>query len=148
MYTDKILLRDKVESMASSFTLEEARRAWIETQMELFDADSSVREGWLENLKLEETELELDKQFLKVCKQMLKVMDSETKTKTLLERALYYTNASLEDMRWKSSNEDIQGFNMDTNCTPCFESKEELAEYLSEMEAFVNQLRERINAEG
>lgn len=56
MDTDKMLLRDKVESIASSFTLEEARRAWIETQMELFDADSSVREGWLEDLKLEETE--------------------------------------------------------------------------------------------
>ena len=70
-------------------------------------------------------------------------MDSETKT--LLECALYYTNASLKDMRWKSSNEDIQGFNMDTNGTPCFESKEELAEYLSEMEAFVNQLKEVVH---
>jgi hypothetical protein len=70
-------------------------------------------------------------------------MDSETKT--LFERALYYTNAALKDMQWKSSNEDIQGFNMDTNGTPCFESKEELAEYLSEMEGFVNELKEVIN---
>jgi len=62
--------------------------------------------------------------------------------KHLLGRALYYTEASLKDMQWKSSNEDIQGFNMDTNGTPCFESKEELAEYFSEMELFINQLKE------
>ena len=66
----------------------------------------------------------------------------EKETQRLLTRALYYTEASLKDMRWKSSNEDIQGFNMDTNGTPCFESKEELAEYLSEMENYVNKLKE------
>ena len=38
-------------------------------------------------------------------------MDSETKT--LFERALYYTYAALKDMEYKSSNEDIVSFNMD-----------------------------------
>lgn len=65
--------------------------------------------------------------------------------KHLLGLALYYTNAALRDMEYKSSNEDIVSFNMDTNGTPCFDSKEELAQYLSEMEDFVNQLREKIN---
>jgi len=68
--------------------------------------------------------------------------------KHLLGRALYYINAALRDMEYKSSNEDIVSFNMDTNGTPCFESKEELAEYLSEMENFLNQLKEIVHAKG
>lgn len=45
-----IALRKKVENMASSFSLEEARKAWIETQMEVFEMDSSVKERWLEEI--------------------------------------------------------------------------------------------------
>jgi len=47
----KMALRKKVENMASSFSLEEARDAWIETQMEVFETDSSVKERWLEDLQ-------------------------------------------------------------------------------------------------
>ena len=46
---EKIVLRNKVENMASSFNLKEAREAWIETQMEVFEMDSSVTERWLED---------------------------------------------------------------------------------------------------
>lgn len=71
-------------------------------------------------------------------------MDSETKT--LFERALYYTYAALKDLQYQASMESLNGFNMNTNGTPSFESDEELAKYLSEMEAFVNQLKEIVRA--
>ena len=47
---EKIVLRKKVENMASLFSLEEAREAWIESQMEVFEMDSSVKERWLEEI--------------------------------------------------------------------------------------------------
>ena len=70
-------------------------------------------------------------------------MNSETKT--LFDRALYYTYAALKDMQYQASMESLDGFNMNTNGTPCFESDEELAKYLSEMEGFVKELKEMVN---
>lgn len=66
--------------------------------------------------------------------------------KSLFERALYYTYAALKDMQYQASMESLEGFNMNTNGTPSFESDEELAKYLSEMEGFVDQLREMVDA--
>ena len=65
--------------------------------------------------------------------------------KHLLGRALYYTNAALRDMQYQASMESLDGFNMNTDGTPCFESDEELAQYLSEMELFVNQMKEHLD---
>jgi len=65
----------------------------------------------------------------------------EKETQRLLSLALYYVEASLKDMQYKSSGEDIVSFNMDTNGTPCFDSKEELSEYLDTMQDYVNELK-------
>ena len=66
-------------------------------------------------------------------------MDKETQR--LLSRALYYVEASLEDMKWVwfNTKTELTSFNMDTNGTPSFETEEELEQYLATMQDYVQQ---------
>lgn len=68
-------------------------------------------------------------------------MDKETQR--LLSLALYYVEASLEDMKWVwfSTKTELDSFNMDTNGTPSFETEEELEKYLATMQDYVNELK-------
>jgi len=65
----------------------------------------------------------------------------EKETQRLLSLALYYVEASLKDMQYQASMQDVESFNMDTNGTPCFDSDEELSEYLDTMQDYVNELK-------
>lgn len=66
-------------------------------------------------------------------------MDKETQR--LLSLALYYLEASLKDMQYQASLQDVESFNMDTAGTPSFDSEEERSQYLANMHSFVNDLR-------
>ena len=65
----------------------------------------------------------------------------EKETQRLLSLALYYVEASLKDMQYQASMQDVESFNMDTNGTPCFDSDEELSRYLDTMQDYVNELK-------
>lgn len=65
----------------------------------------------------------------------------EKETQRLLSLALYYVEASLKDMQYQASMQDVESFNMDTNGTPCFDSDEELSSYLDTMQDYVNELK-------
>jgi hypothetical protein len=65
----------------------------------------------------------------------------EKETQRLLSLALYYVEASLKDMQYQASMQDIESFNMDTDGTPCFDSDEELSRYLDTMRDYVNELK-------
>lgn len=65
-----------------------------------------------------------------------------TEAQRLLSRALYYVEAALEDMKWEWSGNDLDFFNMGTSGTKCFDTEEELEQYLADMEKFVNELKE------
>ena len=66
----------------------------------------------------------------------------DIKTWRLLSQALYYVEASLKDMQYQASMQDVESFNMDTDGTPCFDSDEELSYYLDDMRDYVNELKE------
>jgi len=66
-------------------------------------------------------------------------MDKETQR--LLSLALYYVEASLEDMQYQWSGTDLDFFNMSTAGTSCFDSEEELEQYLETMQDYVNELK-------
>ena len=66
-------------------------------------------------------------------------MDKETKR--LLSLSLYYVEASLRDMQYQATVNDLEGFNMNTNGTPSFDSDEDLAQYFDTMEDYVNELK-------
>jgi len=66
----------------------------------------------------------------------------EKETQRLLSLALYYVEASLKDMQYQASMQDVESFNMDTDGTPCFESDAELSKYLDDMRDYVNRLKE------
>ena len=66
----------------------------------------------------------------------------EKETQRLLSLALYYVEASLKDMQYQASMQDVESFNMDTDGTPCFDSDEELSKYLDDMRDYVNRLKE------
>ena len=66
----------------------------------------------------------------------------DIKTWRLLSQALYYVEASLKDMQYQASMQDVESFNMDTNGTPSFDSDEELSYYLDDMQNYVNELKE------
>ena len=65
----------------------------------------------------------------------------EKETQRLLSLALYYVEASLKDMQYQASMQDVESFNMDTDGTPCFDSDEELSRYLDTMRDYVNELK-------
>jgi len=65
----------------------------------------------------------------------------EKETQRLLSLALYYVEASLKDMQYQASMQDVESFNMDTDGTPCFESDAELSKYLDDMRDYVNELK-------
>jgi len=65
----------------------------------------------------------------------------EKETQRLLSLALYYVEASLKDMQYQASMQDVESFNMDTDGTPCFDSDEELSNYLDTMRDYVNELK-------
>ena len=65
----------------------------------------------------------------------------EKETQRLLSLALYYVEASLKDMQYQASMQDVESFNMDTDGTPCFDSDEELSKYLDTMRDYVNELK-------
>jgi hypothetical protein len=65
----------------------------------------------------------------------------EKETQRLLSLALYYVEASLKDMQYQASMQDVESFNMDTDGTPCFDSDEELSRYLDTMQDYVNELK-------
>lgn len=66
--------------------------------------------------------------------------------KAMLERALHYCEASLEDMQWVwfGTKTELMSFNMDTNGTKSFDTEEELESYLSDMQDFVREFRRKI----
>jgi hypothetical protein len=66
-------------------------------------------------------------------------MDKETQR--LLSLALYYVEASLEDMKWQYPNTGLDSFNMGTNGTQSFDTTEELEQYLATMQDYVNELK-------
>jgi len=66
-------------------------------------------------------------------------MDKETQR--LLSLALYYVEASLRDMQYQATVNDLEGFNMNTDGTPSFDSDEDLAKYFDAMEDYVNELK-------
>lgn len=70
--------------------------------------------------------------------------------KATLERALFYIEASLEDMQWVwfGTKTELMSFNMDTNGTQSFDTEEELESYLSDMQDFVGEFRRKIDGEG
>ena len=65
----------------------------------------------------------------------------EKETQRLLSLALYYVEASLKDMQYQASMQDVESFNMDTDGTPCFDSDAELSKYLDDMRDYVNELK-------
>ena len=70
-------------------------------------------------------------------------MDKETQR--LLSLALYYTEASLEDMKWHRSITDLDGINGVTNGTKCFDTEEEFEEYMAAKKDYVNELKGVLN---
>ena len=65
----------------------------------------------------------------------------EKETQRLLSLALHYVEASLKDMQYQASMQDVESFNMDTDGTPCFDSDAELSNYLDTMRDYVNELK-------
>lgn len=70
-------------------------------------------------------------------------MDKETRR--LLMLALYYTETSLEDMKWHRSITDLDGINAVTNGTPCFDTEEEFEEYMADKKDYVDELKGVLN---
>ena len=70
-------------------------------------------------------------------------MDKETRR--LLMLALYYTEASLEDMKWHRSITDLDGINGVTNGTKCFDTEEEFEEYMADKKDYVDELKAVLN---
>ncbi len=62
-------------------------------------------------------------------------------TRRLLMLALYYTDTSLDDMKWHRRITDLDGINMVTNGTPCFETEEDYEEYMADKEKYVDELK-------
>tara|TARA_R100000951_G_scaffold116383_2_gene127955 strand:+ start:7556 stop:7777 length:222 start_codon:yes stop_codon:yes gene_type:complete len=65
----------------------------------------------------------------------------DTTTQRTLAHALYYLEASLKDMHYQASLQDVESFNMDTAGTPSFDSEAERSQYLANMHSFVNDFR-------
>jgi hypothetical protein len=65
----------------------------------------------------------------------------DTATKRTMAHALYYLEASLKDLHYQASLQDVESFNIDTAGTPSFDSEEERSQYLANMHSFVNDLR-------
>ena len=69
----------------------------------------------------------------------------DTETRRLLIIALYYTEASLEDMKWHRSITDLDGINTVTNGTKCFDTEEEFEEYMADKKNYVDELKAVLN---
>lgn len=69
-----------------------------------------------------------------------------TETRRLLMLALYYTEASLEDMKWHRSIADLDGINGVTNGTRCFDTEEEFEEYMADKKDYVDELKNVLNS--
>lgn len=69
-----------------------------------------------------------------------------TETRRLLMLALYYTEASLDDMKWHRSITDLDGINGVTNGTRCFDTEEEFEEYMADKKDYVDELKNVLNS--
>mgnify|MGYP003117363160 CR=1 FL=1 len=69
----------------------------------------------------------------------------DKKIRRLLTLALYYTEASLKDMKWHRSITDLDGINGVTNGTRCFDTEEEFEEYMADKKDYVDELKGLLN---